>query len=1059
MDQAERTWLWRMLISRSIALAILFGFGLAADAAPLPPPLDRKVDYARDVQPILAKHCYRCHGPQRQKGGLSLHLKARALAGGDGGPPFEVGKSAESRLIELVAAVDEDDVMPPEGGGARLTPEQVSVLRTWIDQGAPWPDDPAGSDTIASNHWSFRRPVRAELPAVTHPEWGRNAIDRFILARLDREGMVPAPEADRTTLIRRLSLDLIGLPPSLEEVDAFVADTKPDAYERLVERLLESPHYGERWARRWLDRARYADTNGYEKDRERSIWPYRDWVIRAINADMPFDQFTVEQIAGDLLPNASLAQKVATGFHRNTMINEEGGIDVEEFRFTSLVDRVATTGAVWLGLTIQCAQCHTHKYDPITQREYYQFFSFFNNADEPEIDVPDPDITARRQAIASQIATREADLEAQFASPDHASTSKPEPASSAGEPDPTPVSLSLDDRLAAWEKETKPVHWTPLRPTRLVSQNHATLTIQGDLSVLASGDKPNRDTYEVELTPELPEITAIRLEVLPDPSLPKGGPGRAPLFSVGDFILTELSVAAKPASGEGPAQPVSIQHASEDYSEKDRPAALAVDGIPDTGWTVKGGVGKAHAAVFEFREKLGNGSGSKLTLTLRQEGIHQMTIGRFRISATADPGPVRAAKVPADIEAIFLRSAAERTEAERSRLKAYYLSIAPELAKPNQAIAKLRQSLPEQPTTLVMEERRPEHARTTHIHKRGEFLKITEPVEPGLPAVLPPLREGEPRNRLGLARWLVAEENPLVSRVVMNQTWQAYFGRGLVATVDDFGTRGEKPTHPELLDWLATEFIRCGWSMKAMHRLIVTSATYRQDSRLGPEQLARDPKNEWLARGPRFRVEAEVVRDIALRASGLLNPAIGGPSVFPPQPDGVTSLAYGSVAWRTSKGADRFRRGLYTYTKRTAPYASFTIMDAPTSETACVRRERSNTPLQALTLLNDTTFIEAARALARRVLDEADSNDEARARHAFRLCLSRVPNDDEVATLTRFARDQHERFRLGLGDANPAEVTGLTKAGPDQEGTLTELAAWTTVARALLNLDEAISKE
>lgn len=1051
--QSVRSWRWR--ISRTVALAILLGLGCTAEAAPLPPPASQKIDYLRDVRPILSKHCYRCHGPERQKGGLSLHAKAQALAGGDGGPAFEVGKSDESRLIELVAAVDENDVMPPEGAGERLTPEQVGVLRAWIDQGATWPDDPAGSQAISSDHWSFRRPVRPDLPDVKRPEWVRNPIDRFVLSRLDREGMVPAPEAERTTLIRRLSLDLIGLPPTINEVDLFVADTRTDAYERLVERLLESPHYGERWGRRWLDRARYADTNGYEKDRERSIWPYRDWVIRAINADMPFDQFTVEQIAGDLLPNASLSQKVATGFHRNTMINEEGGIDVEEFRFTSLVDRVATTGAVWLGLTIQCAQCHTHKYDPITQREYYQFFSFFNNADEPEIDVTDPKITTRRQEIAAKIAAMEAGLEAQFTASDLSPS--PKPATNAAEHDTKNDSPPLQDRMTEWEKTTQPVHWTPLRPTRLVSQNHATLTVQDDLSVLASGDKPNRDTYEVEVSTDLQGITALRLEVLPDPSLPNGGPGRAPLFSVGDFLLTEFLVATQPASGEGPALPVPIQHASEDYSEPERPASLAVDGIPDTGWTVKGGVGQAHAAVFEFREKVGDGASSKFTLTLRQEGIHQMTIGRFRISATSDPGPIRASKVPADVEAIFLRPSVSRTEAEQSRLKSYYLSIAPELAKQNEQIATLRRSLPAQPTTLVMQERLPEHARTTHIHKRGEFLKITDPVEPGMPAVLPPLPKDEPRNRLGLARWLVAEENPLVGRVVMNQVWQAYFGRGLVATVDDFGTRGEKPTHPELLDWLATEFIQRGWSLKAMHRLIVTSATYRQDSRISPEQLARDPKNELLARGPRFRVEAEVVRDIALAASGLLNPAIGGRSVFPPQPEGVTALAYGSVAWKTSQGSDRFRRGLYTYTKRTAPYASFTIMDAPTSETACVRRERSNTPLQALTLLNDTAFIEAARSLAQRVLDEAPDDDQARARHAFRLCLSRLPREEEVAMLTRYFQEQRERFRLG--EADPARVAGLDATAANATKNLPELAAWTTVARALLNLDETISKE
>ncbi|MBX6311400.1 MAG: DUF1553 domain-containing protein, partial [Isosphaeraceae bacterium] len=494
-----------------------------------------------------------------------------------------------------------------------------------------------------------------------------------------------------------------------------------------------------------------------------------------------------------------------------------------------------------------------------------------------------------------------------------------------------------------------------------------------------------------------------------------------------------------------------------DFASRARAAAQAIDGKTDTGWAVKGGIGRPHAAVFELGEAIGDGRGTRLVLTLHQEYIHQMTIGRFRISVTTDPRPVQASGLPADVEEILTIPPALRSDAQAARLKGYYLSIAPELKEYNAKIEALRKSMPPFATTMVMQERAPAHARTTHIHRRGEFLKLGDPVEPGVPAVLHPLPEGQPRNRLTLARWLVSEDNPLVGRVIVNRLWQAYFGRGLVATTEDFGTRGERPTHPELLDWLATEFLTRGWSLKAMHRLIVTSATYRQSSKASPEALARDPKNELLARGPRFRIEAEVIRDIALTASGLLNPKIGGPSVFPPQPEAVTALAYGKVTWPTSTGPDRYRRGLYTYLKRTAPYAAFITFDAPTSETTCVRRERSNTPLQALTLLNDTVFVEASRALAQRILKEGPRDTEGRARLAFRLCLARPPQPEELRLITAFYEAQSARFRTGELDA--AKVIGIDPKALTKNVDSSELASWTAVARALLNLDETITKE
>ncbi|WP_240907316.1 PSD1 and planctomycete cytochrome C domain-containing protein [Paludisphaera rhizosphaerae] len=1010
------------------------------DPVKLPAPASRTVDFGRDVAPLLENRCYSCHGPKKQKAGLALHEQAKAMTGGDGGPVIVPSKSAESPLILAVARVEEDSAMPPEGVGDPLTAEEVGVLRAWIDQGAKW----AGGGPVkaaAPDHWSFIPPKSPRVPDVKLADWARNPIDRFVLARLEKEGLKPSPEADRRTLIRRVSLDLVGLPPTPAEVDAFLADTRSDAYERLIDRLLDSPRHGEQWGRHWLDRARFADTNGYEKDRERSIWPYRDWVVRAINADMPFDRFTVEQIAGDLLPNPTPDQITATGFHRNTMINEEGGIDVEEFRFAAVVDRIATTGATWLGLTIQCAQCHTHKYDPITQREYYQLFAFLNNADEPEVDVPNPDIAARREAVETKAREMEDALASRY---------------------PAEGPDSLHAKLAAWEKTIHPASWTIVPPEKVVSKKHATMTVLPDGSVLATGDKPNNDVYDVDLKVD-GKASAIRLEVLPDPSLPEGGPGRAPLFRVGDFLLTEVVATARPEGSTEAPRKLKFAQVTQDFAAKGYEAAKAIDGVTDTGWSVNGGVGRAHAAVFELAEEIDGPT--ELHVTLHQEFIHQTTIGRFRLSVAPGPRPVVASGLPAEVEETLTLDAAKRSPEQVKALTKYYLSIAPETAEARKPIAALRATEPKFATTMVMQERDPAHARTTRIHKRGEFLKPTDPVEPGVPAVLHPLPQGAPANRLTFARWLVAPGNPLVGRVVMNQFWQTYFGRGLVTTPEDFGLQGSKPSHPELLDWLATEFPRRGWSMKDMHRLIVTSATYRQSSLATPEMIARDPKNDLLARGPRFRVGAETIRDIALDAAGLLDDRIGGRSVKPPQPDGATSLAYGSEAWKPSVGADRYRRGLYTYLKRTAPFAAFMTMDAPSPDVACTRRERSNTPLQALTMLNDVVFVEAAQALARRIVREAPSpSPEARLDRAYLLVLGRLPRDEERSRVLAYQAEQLGRFREGRLDA--AKMTGASNATPPTPALaaptgvdLPDLASWTAVARVILNLDEAVTKE
>ncbi|MEX2137954.1 MAG: PSD1 and planctomycete cytochrome C domain-containing protein [Pirellulales bacterium] len=776
-------------------------------ATKLPPAAARQVDFVKDIQPLLAR-CTNCHGIEMQEAGLNLQVKKGALLGGDNGKVILPGKSDKSRLVMAVSRVDPELMMPPEGEGQPLTAEQVGFVRAWIDQGAKWPD---AASVMGSGHWAYQKPVRREPPPIADDNakqggWPRNVIDSFVLARLLQEGLHPSPELDRVRLIRRVSLDLIGLPPTPEEVDAFVNDQASDAYEKIVDRLLASQHYGERWARPWLDLARYADTHGFEKDPRRTIWPYRDWVINALNQDMPFDQFTIEQLAGDLLPNATLEQRIATGFHRNTMINTEGGVDPEEYRVAAVVDRVNTTATVWLGTTLACAQCHTHKYDPFTQQEYYQFFAFFNsNADKS--------------------------------------------------------------------------------------------TSDGDMLLLP--------------TPEQ----------------------QAPLDEI--------------------AQLEAVQSKSPELKEV------------------------------------------------------------------------------------------------RDRLAAAKKKLNGEVAK-----------------TLVMKEL-PE-PRETFVHVRGNFLNKGDKVEPGVPEVLHELNiaEGETPSRLTLARWLVSPDNPLTARVVVNRMWEAFFDRGLVETSEDFGSRGERPMHPDLLDWLSTEFIREGWSMKRLQRLIVLSATYRQAANVTPELLERDPHNRLLARGPRMRLSAEAVRDQALAVSGLLSRKIGGPSVMPPQPEGLWNSPYSSEKWQTSSGEDKYRRGLYTFWKRTSPYPSFMSFDAPSREFCVVRRPRTNTPLQALTLLNDPVYVEAAQALARRMMNEGGDEMASRASLGVRLVLSRAPQPAEVERLVALYEGELVHYRQ---DANAAESMAgkldrkqseeKSEAGAKaNEFDTAELAAWTVVANVLLNLDEAVTK-
>jgi Protein of unknown function (DUF1553)/Protein of unknown function (DUF1549)/Planctomycete cytochrome C len=1011
------------------ALAIvcaLAGFGFAAG------PDSSRPDFSRDVRPILSQHCFKCHGPDdaAREAKLRLDLRESAIARAESGKtPIVPGQPAASELIRRIDSHDADAMMPPPAANKPLSDDERRILRAWVAAGAEY-----------KPHWAFVPPRQVPPPRVaarTDVPPSRNPIDDFIRAQLESSGLglQPSPEADRYTLIRRVSLDLIGLPPTPAEADAFVNDISPNAYERLVDRLVASPHYGERWGRRWLDVARYADTNGYEKDRGRSIWPYRDWVINALNADLPFDQFTIKQLAGDMLPNASVSDRVATGFHRNTMLNEEGGIDPLEYRYYAVVDRVATTGTVWLGLTVRCAQCHTHKFDPIPHRDYYRFMAFLNNADERQLDLPVPALVSRRQQIEHQIAAAEADLPNRFAPGGREGRTK------------------FEQKFARWEQteSARALHWTVLHPSK-AQATLPHLAVQTDDSILASGDMSKSDRYEVVFDKLPAEVTALRIDVLPDDSLPQHGPGR--VFYEGPFGDFELSEWTAEADGA----PLWFRAATQSYAANAGGAAAAIDGNPLTSWSINNGQGQSHAAVFILDKPLHNAR--SLSVRMLFEYYYACGLGKFRISATGGSVPVDRRVLPADVDAILNRPRAERLAAERATLEGYFASIAPALAGPREQISSERAQEPLLPTTLVFSERPADNPRKTFVHKRGEFLGPTEAVDAQIPSLFGPLPPEFPRNRLGFARWLVDARNPLVGRVTVNRQWQAFFGRGLVKTGDDFGYQGTPPTHPQLLDWLAVEFVRRGWSFKAAHRLIVTSATYRQASHLTPDAIAKDPENKLLSHAPRVRLEAELVRDSALAAGDMLTERIGGPSVFPPQPASVGEGSYGGMSWNVSQGADRFRRGLYTFSKRTSPFAMLATFDGPSGEECVARREVTNTPLQALTLLNDAQFVEFARGLAAAALGKTNGDEQAVARDLFRRCLVRPPEPSELSALVAFYAQSKARFDADAAAAKEIlSGPGASSAPSTDKSQTVQLAAWTLVARSLLNLDEAITKE
>ncbi|HWE01383.1 MAG TPA: PSD1 and planctomycete cytochrome C domain-containing protein [Tepidisphaeraceae bacterium] len=1008
------------------------------------------VDFNHDIRPILSNNCFMCHGPDvhQRKANLRFDSPDDAYRGHKTGTPIVPGDLVKSQLVKRITSSDPDDLMPPAKSEKKLSPRQIDLLKKWIASGAKY-----------EKHWAFIPPRRAPLPEVKDTKWCRNPIDRFVLARLEEEGLTPSPEADKATLCRRLYFDLLGLPPTPKDVDDFVSDPAPDAYEKRVDQLLANPHFGERMALDWLDAARYADTHGYHIDSGRDQTHWRDWVIDAFNRNMPFDQFTIEQLAGDLLPNATLEQKIATGFVRNNMVNFEGGASADEYLTAYLIDRVSTTSTVWLGLTYNCCQCHDHKFDPLSQKSFYQLFAFFNGVPEKGLDgnkgnagpvlaLPSKEQLSRLETIAASVKA----IEQQLAGP---------------------IPLA-DAEQIAWEKTAAegPPLWTALKASELKSKGGATLSMKPDRSISVDGLNPNTDTYTIvaPAPAEVKEITAVRLEAMIDPKLVGKGPGRS---NTGNVVLTRIGLSAGNGDDIAAAKPVKFKAASADFSQLGYPIANVIDENIATGWAVAPEIGKPHAAIFELTEPIHNDGDLVLTVTLAfDSGNPQHVLGHYRLSVTSSKKPQEKDLLPGSIRRALAIDADHRTGAQKAEVRKFFRTtvcsatreLSANVAKLNKEKEAINKAIP---TTMVMLEMA--KPRDTFVLLRGQYDKHGDKVTADVPENIAPLPADAPHNRLGLAEWIVSPRQPLTGRVIVNRYWQSFFGTGIVKTVEDFGSQGEEPTHPELLDWLAVQFREGGngagpWDVKAMIKLIVTSAAYRQSSVVTPALLARDPENRLIARGPRIRLPAEFIRDNALAISGLLNEDIGGRTVNPYQPSGLWEelMSRGDGANWTAQtyvqdhGKDLYRRTMYTFWKRTSPPASLSTFDAPDRETCTVRRARTNTPLQALVLMNDPTYVEAARKVAERMMSEAGASGEAKIIYAFRLATARAPTPVEIAVLKTI----HDR-ELAVFTKDPAAATKLLAVGESPvNGKLdqNELAAWATVASVILNLDETITK-
>jgi len=1080
----------------------------AADATSKKAELPAPIDYSRQIRPILSNNCFKCHGPdeKERKGGLRLDLRAGALKPAESGAAAIVpGKPLESGIVARITATDAAELMPPPASNKKLTPQEIELLQRWIQEGADY-----------KLHWSYVKPQRPRPPDVKDSAWVRGGIDRFILSRLEQAGLKPAPEADRVTLIRRLTLDLTGLPPTLEDVDAFVNDPAPNSYEKVVDRLLSSQHFGERMAQDWLDLARYGDTNGYENDSDRSIWKYRDWVVTAFNQNMSFDQFTIEQIAGDLLPDATPDQRTATGFSRNVTYNEEGGADPDEYMIKYGVDRTSTTATVFLGMTMACAECHDHKYDPVSQKDFYSLFAFFNSIDgekgaqghdvplPPLLTFPTPEQSETLNHTRAQLAELDKQIQQELAQvnvEDVATgpqpTASPEPREFVWVDDALPTGAAPQGNEAekSWQWGEAPAHQVQsgklshTRTAKGVSQHYFT----GAATSMKIGEGDRLFAY-VFLDPQNPpkmvmlqyndgswehraywgeNVATVGAEGTPS-RLPMG-----PVPTVGGWVRLEVE-------------------------------ARAVGLVPGT---VVHGMAFTQADGKVFWDKAG-----LVTRTL-QAALPQESLAAWETFELGPPNPP--SKVPPPIREIFQVAMDKRTEAQKADLRNYFVRFIwsktrvrfdPLNKQYDEVKTRETKTVAAIPSTMVMSEMA--QRRSAFVLMRGNYQSPGEQVTPGVPAILPPLKSGQPANRLGLARWLVDADNPLTARVTVNRFWKQFFGTGLVKTLEDFGSQGEFPTHSELLDWLAVEFmepstspplrkggpggsgerqlgppgqreatgdqgqrsanggtdpgsatppgpplLRGGegkWNVKAILKLIVTSATYRQSSNPQGRLIESDPYNRLLWRGARFRLPAEAIRDNALAISGLLNPQLGGKSVYPYQPADYYADK-GRWKWTQSTGADLYRRGLYTFWRRTTFYPSFQVFDAPTREYCIVDRPRTNTPLQALVTLNDPVFVEAARVFGQRILQEGGESPSQKLAYAFRVCVSRPPSDRELQVLQRLFAAHLARYQADNAAAKALVSNG---SAPRPENLpVAELAAWTAMGNVLLNLDETITRE
>ncbi|HVR72329.1 MAG TPA: PSD1 and planctomycete cytochrome C domain-containing protein [Vicinamibacteria bacterium] len=997
------------------------------------------VSFNKDVRPILADKCFACHGPDRNRREVGLRLdreEGAKLRLPSGEVAIVPGDPERSALIRRVTEPDEEQRMPHVSSGKdRLSAAEIGTLRRWIAQGAVW-----------QPHWSYLPPVRPEPPAVKDTGWPKNPVDAFVLAAIEAEGLAPAPEAPRSDLLRRLSFDLTGLPPTPEELRAFLADDAPGAYERQVDRLLASPRFGERLAVPWLDLVRYADSVGYHSDNPRTVWRYRDYVIGAFNRNLPFDQFTAVQLAGDLLPDPSPEQRIASGYNRLLQTTEEGGAQPNEYRAIYLADRVRNASAVWLAATVGCAQCHDHKFDPYLARDFYGFAAFFADVKEEPVGRRQPDYLpdeSRRPLLEAVEAEIERHGEALAA-----------------------TSPALEAAQLRWEKAVAGEHanrFTVLEPVEASSANGTRVLIQGnDFSIIAStasGPHPARDTYTVRFKTVLQGMTAFRLEARTFEELPRGGPGRD---AEGGFVVSEL-VIEDAAGRKLPLRNATASTPRPRPGERFTPGA-AVDGrTSEGGWALVAADGLDHRLVVETVEPVGTGEETTLTLVLHQNEGQGRTLGRFRLSATTDAPPVFTGPGPGitrELVEIAAQDCADRTKEQQDTLDGFFRRVAPELAAARAALraAELRQAdlVRDVPQSLVTTIAEPEPVR---ILPRGNWLDETgEVVEPAVPHFLPQVETGGRRaTRLDLARWLTAADNPLTARVFVNRAWKLFFGQGLARSLEDLGSQGEWPTHPELLDWLAVEFRESGWDVKRLLRTLVTTAAYRQGSRPSRELLERDPGNRLYARQARLGLDAEMVRDNALAISGLLSSRLGGPSVRPYQPRGYWSyLNFPPREWDDSPGEDQYRRGIYTWWQRTFPQPSLLAFDAPSREECVAERTRSNVPQQALVLLNDPTYVEAARVFAGRILREGGGRFEDRLRWAYERALSRSPRAEEGRILGGLLRDHAAQYRADPRSA--AQLAGAGQAPVPKDLDVVELAGWTSVARAILNLPEVITR-